>query len=297
LAESTLPESEAVETVSPSLHFGAIHAARSTWLGPIWAALCGLVASAAFKFDGPSLLVAAFVWITADWAWPALWTTCVRTDWLAVTARWRETPTPERLGRLPYFQSGSPGDRLLAWLARLGQWRRTILMPMAGASLLSGLAALIIGLFLSTAIGWRALALTLAVVALTGIGAVRAGRAGIDPDGLRSLVYSVLPWWLGHTAYAPLTVESAALSALFGLAHRAVMVSGEHTPSAAGLVLPQMVVAVALFAAGEIVAALIVSLAIGAQIALRTFLADQAFARRAQGWLMAAMLVGAIAVT
>jgi len=44
LTDTDLPESHSVESVSPSLHLGAIGAARSTWLGPAWAALCGLIA-------------------------------------------------------------------------------------------------------------------------------------------------------------------------------------------------------------------------------------------------------------
>lgn len=296
MTDTTLDETQTVEPVSPSLHLGAFGAARSSWLGPAWAAVCGLIASAAFVFDGPHLLLAAFVFILADWTWPALWTTLVRTDWLASIIRWPEMPPPVRSIALPYTRPGSPADRFLNWAARAGSWWRTIFMPATGASVLSGLAALVIALAVSVAIGWRPLALTLAVMAIVGLGTLRALRAAIDSDWLRSVVYGVLPWWLGHAAFAPLTAESAAMGVLFGLAYRAVMESGDHAPRLPGLIAPQIVAVVALFGGRQPIAAFVVAATIVAQAALRTFLTDAPFAHRAQFWLMIAMSACAIAV-
>ncbi len=298
MADTTLSESDSLESVSPSLNLGAIGAARSTWLGPAWAALCGLIASAAFSFDAPNLLIAAFVFIVVDWAWPAIWTVCVRTDWLAPIERWHESAAPARASGLPYLQPGSPADRLLTWTARFGWWLRSSFAPLAGASAASGLAALAIGSALSAAIGWRALALNLAVVAITGLGMLHALRTALDSDGLRSIVYGTLPWWLGHAAFAPLTVESAGIGVLFGLAYRAMMVAvaGGRAPSLAGLIAPQLLAAAALFGGRQPATAFVVVLATVAQAALRTFLVDHPFVRRAQAWLMAAMLACAIAI-
>ena len=296
LTETPLHETHTVESVSPSLNLGAIGAPRSTWLGPAWAALCGLIASSAFTFDGPSLLIALFAFLLVDWVWPAVWTTCVRTDWLASLERWRATPTPLRHGRWPYFQLDSPGDRLLGWSARLSVWRRSSLAPMAGASLVSLLVALIIGLALSFAIGWRALALSLAALALTGVGTLRSLRTALDSDGLRSMVYGTLPWWLGHAAFAPLSVASAGAGLLFGMAYWAMMGSGQDAPSPAALAAPQILMALAVFGGGQPAAAFVMALAISAQLALRTFLIEHPFARRAQVWLMVAMLAAAIAI-
>ena len=298
MSDTTLPESDSLESVSPSLNLGAIGSARSTWLGPAWAALCGLIASAAFSFDAPNLLIATFVYILVDWTWPAVWTVCVRTDWLAPMDRWHESAAPERPIRLPYLQAGSPADRLLIWMAHLGSWLRSSFAPLAGSSVASGLAALVIGVALSAAIGWRALALTLAVVAITGMGTLHALRTALDSDGLRSIVYGTLPWWLGHAAFEPLTVESAGMGVLFGLAYRAMMDVAQdgRAPSPAGLIVPQFLAAVVLFGGGRPAAAFLVVLAIVAQAALRTFLVDHPFARRAQAWLMAAMLTCAFAI-
>jgi len=296
LTDTSLPESHSLEAVSPSLNLGAMAALRSTWLGPAWAVLCGIVASAAFTLDAQNLLMAALVFIVADWAWPALWTTSVRTDWRAPLAHWPALPAPTHSLWLPYLQPDSPGDRMLAWLARLRVWWRSIFSPLAGMSLASIVAALSIGLVLSTAIGWRALALTSAVVALTGMGSLRGLRTGLDPDGLRALVYGVLPWWLGHAAFAPLTAESAVLGVLFGAAYGSLMASDAYGPSRFGLIAPQLIAAGALFVGGQPAAAFVIALTIVAQAALRSFLADHAFARRAQIWLMVAMLACAIAL-
>ena len=289
-------ESQFVEAVGPALHFGAVGAPRSTWLGPAWAALCGIVASSAFAFDALDVLLAAFVFILVDWAWPAIWTSSVRTDWRAPFAHWRETPAPARSPDLPYLQPGSPAARLLGWGSRAVGWSRSYFAPVAGQSAASLFVALIVGLALSAAIGWRAAALTLAALAVTGIGAWRAMRAALDSDWLRSIVYVALPWCLGHAAFAPPTVESALMGILFGLAYRALIESGERAPSPFGLIAPQAVGALALFAGDQPAAAFVVVLAVVAQAALRTFLAEHAFARRAQVWLMLAMATCAVAV-
>lgn len=297
MTETPIEESYGIESVSPSLHLGAVTAIRSTWLGPLWAAVCGLIASAAFRFDGPNVLIAALLFIVADWAWPALWTTLVRTDWLAPFARWRAVPTAEGVPRLPYIQPGSPGDRLLKWLAHLDAWRRSVLAPLAGSSGLSACVALSIALVLSAVIGWRALALTLAALALSSLGTLRALRTGVDSDELRSIVYGTLPWWLGHAAFAPLTAASAGMGLLFGLAYSGLMAAGPRAPRSIALIAPQLVAALVLFTGGQPLAAFIVGVSIAAQAALRTFLLEHAFARRAQVWLMATMLAAAIAVT
>lgn len=296
MIETTDHEAHVVEAIGPALHLGAVGAPRSTWLGPAWAALCGIVASAAFTFDALGTLLAAFVFILVDWAWPAIWTSSVRTDWLAPLAHFRETPAPPRSLSLPYLQPGAPADRLIGWGSRAAAWSRSYFGPMAGSSAASLFVALSISLAISAAIGWRALAFTLAVLAISAIGAWWAMRAALDSDWLRSIVYGTLPWWLGHAAFASLTVESALMGILFGLAYRALMESGERTPSPFGLIAPQVVAVVALFAANQWAAAFVLVLAVVPQSALRTFLTEHAFAGRVQAWLMLAMLACAVAV-
>jgi hypothetical protein len=285
-------ESQPVEAIGPSLHLGAFNATRGTRLGPAWAALCGVIASTTFAFNGASLLLVAFILILADWVWPALWTMLVRTDWRAPIARWPETPTAPHAVRLPYLRSGSPGDRWLAWAARVRLWWRSSLMPMTDVSVPSSIAALSIALVLSIAAGWRALALTLAMLALTLIGMLRALRFRYDSDGLRAMVYGTLPWWLGHAAFASLTLESAGLGLLFGWAYRGLMAQSAWP----GLLMPQIAAATILFGGAQPEAALIVLIAVVAQAALRSFLTANAYARRAQIWVMLAMLSGAAAL-
>jgi hypothetical protein len=292
----TTHDTHAVEAISPTLHLGAIGALRSTWLGPAWGALCGLVASGAFRFEATHLLIAAFVFGLADWAWPAAWTTGVRTDWLAPAARWRDVEPRSSALRLPYLQGNSPADRGLRWGARLAAWVRFVFAPMVGPSALSLFVAVVAAVVLSLAVGWRAWLLTLAALALVGIGALRAWRTAADSDRLRSIVYGTWPWWLGHAAFAPLTIESAALGVLFGFTFQALMGSDERAPSPTRLIAPQAAVALILFAGGPLPAAFAVTLALIAQAALRSIFTGHPYARRAQVWLMAAMLASAVAV-
>ena len=292
MADKPLSESHPIEAIGPSLHLGAFNTTRATRLGPAWAAVCGVVASGAFAFDGPNLLLAAFVLILVDWAWPALWTMLVRTDWLAPLARWSQTPLVTHALRLPYLRSGSPADRLLSWVARVREWWRLFLMPMTDVSAPSSVAALSIALLISILLGWRALALTLAVLALTCIGVLRALRLRYDPDGLRALVYGALPWCLGHVAFAPLTLESAGIGLLFGWAYRGLMAESSWL----GLLASQVVVAAILFGGHLPEAAFVVLVAVAAQGALHSFLRGSDYARRAQIWLMLAMLSSALAL-
>jgi len=285
-------ESHPAEAIGPSLHLGALNATRGTWLGPGWSALCGVIASGAFAFDASNLLLVAFVLILVDWTWPALWTMVVRTDWLAPIARWPETPIIAHSMHLPYLRSGSPGDRLLSWLARVRLWWRSFLMPMTDVSVPSSVATFLIAIVISVAIGWRALALTFAMLALTLLGVLRALRLRYDSNGLRAMVYGTLPWWLGHVAFAPLTLESASIGLMFGLAYRGLM-ADHNWP---GLIMPQVAVAAILFGGYQPEAAFVILIAVVAQGALRSFLRGNAYARRAQIWLMLAMLCGALAL-
>ena len=225
-----------------------------------------------------------------------MWVTGVRTDWAAPLSRWSEVDAPPYVIRLPYLRPGSPADRLLAWGARLGAWRHSVFAPMAEANLASLLAALTVGLALSAAIGWRALSLTLAAMALTGIGTLRAARTGLDSDTLRAMLYGTLPWWLGHAAFAPLTIESAAFGVIFGFAYRALIQSVEGPVSSAALIGPQVAGALALLAGSQPVAAHLLMLTVVAQAAVRAVLSAHAFVRGAQMWLMTAMLVCAVVV-
>lgn len=283
------------EAISPTLHLGGIHVLRTTWLGPAWSAFCGMIASSAIDLGGLSLLVGGLSLVVADWAWPALWTTCVRTNWRAPLARWREVPSLDA-GLSPQLRPGSPGVRYLNALRRAGLWWRSFGSSMVGASVSSGWVALVVAVLVSATIGWRALALTLAVVALTGLGTLRALHSATDSNTLRAVVYGVLPWWLGHAAFTSLTLESAGIGLLFGWTYRVLMESGDHKPVPAGLFLSQVGVAVVLFAGSQFVPAFVVGLAIAAQASLRSFLVAHSFARRAQAWLMLAMLVCALAI-
>ena len=136
---------------------------RVLWLSPAWAVLCGLIASSAFVWTGRDVLIAALAVVVADGAWATQWWGLVDTDWRQLFANWKGIAV-ERT-EAPLAWRGSPADRSQHNLARLRVWWQAGGREQAGTPLISALAALALGVLLSTVISWQALALTLAAFA------------------------------------------------------------------------------------------------------------------------------------
>jgi len=93
------------------------------WLGPIWAIICGIIASGGWKWNGVSLLQAVLVFFLVDGAWATLWAAAAETDWATPAAQWGRSEAPPA-HTLPYTQPNTPGDRAMRWLAHTIQWWR-----------------------------------------------------------------------------------------------------------------------------------------------------------------------------
>ena len=60
-----------------------------TWLGPAWAASCGVVASGNFGWQAPEWLQLALVILLVDGGWGTLWAAVGGTNWAKPLRRWR----------------------------------------------------------------------------------------------------------------------------------------------------------------------------------------------------------------
>jgi hypothetical protein len=267
--------------------------ARSLWLSPAWAVLCGLIASSAFTWTGRDVLIAALAVVIADGAWTTQWWGLVETDWRQLVANWNAIPVNRSESSLAL--RGSPADRSQHTLARLRAWWLMDGREQAGTPLLSGLAALTLGILLSAVIGWHALILTIAAFALTQIALIlRLHQRAIN--WLHGFMAIGLAWLLGHAAFGEITLLSALAAVIFSFAYAAMLDLAQGAAAARRWLLPQIVLVIVLIALQQPIASVAVIALLAAQALLATVMHSLDFARAAQWWLMLTMIVVALGV-
>ena len=267
--------------------------ARTLWLSPAWAVVCGLIASSAFVWTGRDMVIAALAVIIADGAWATQWWGLVDTDWQQLFANWASIAVERSDSSLAL--RGSPADRSQHNLARLRLWWQAGGREQAGTPLFSALVALALGVLLSTIIGWQALALTFAAAALTQIALIlQLHQRGIH--WLHGFVAIGLTWMLGHTAFGELTVLSALAAVIFSFAYAAMLDLAQGAAATRRWLLPQIALVIGLVALQQPIAALACIALLVAQTLLATVIHQVDFARAAQWWLMLAMLVVALGI-
>lgn len=266
---------------------------RVLWLSPAWAVLCGLIASRAFGWTGRDVLIAALAVIVADGAWATTWWGLVETDWRGLLAQWRAAEVD--YAGSPLTERGSPADRSQHGWARLGAWWPAGGREAAGTPLFSALFAAALAVLLSVVIGGQALALSLAALAVIQI-ALILRLLGRTAHVLQGGVEIALAWGLGHSAFGPLTLLSAATGLIFAIAYAAMLDLAQGASSARRWLLPQLLMVGVLIALPQPGAALALSAVLVAQALLATVLHSLDFARAAQFWLMLAMLIAALGI-
>jgi len=188
------------------------------WLLPLWAVLCGALASSTVHpslTDGVRLLL---VGLLVEGGWGTLWSALATTDWATPLQRWRDWPAGAAVPLLPYARPGAPAERLALRLSQLRSWWRDAFAPTAGPALGEALVGLALSAFLALALGPEMLLLTLGAIALMELAAVRAEGRGTPPGGWDAILRMGLPWLAGHLAFGALTLPSIALAGGFTLA-------------------------------------------------------------------------------
>lgn len=278
--------------------------ARPFWGGAgIWAVLCGALAARGLQWDGDHLWTLALVLLLAELGWGSLWDLATGSGWLQSPARGQRPGAAQQQVAalwLPYTQPGSPGGRLLGGLGRLAAWWRETFWPAAGGAVLGSLAAVLLILVLGFLLPDSLRLLNAALVALLGLGLWQR-RRGREPLLGGALVQVSLGWLLGHLAFAPVDWISLVLALAFALSVWGGMRLQEGLPRALWLLNGGQVAVVALLAAQkQPLAAFAAGMLLLGQAALQPGLAGgqdrrQAL-RRTWPWLMAAMLVAALAL-
>jgi len=271
----------------------------STWLGPAWATACGVVASGGFGWQGDDWILLALLVLLVDGGWGALWVALGSTDWARPLRRWRHWHFGEPVSELPYTLPGSPGDRAAHWLGQLRAWWHDVLWPACGPAISTVVVALPLTALLAALLGTELVLLSLAAVVVMQLGlAWESGRGAVAP-GWDAAIAVVLPWMAGHVAFGPLSLRSAGLSLIFGLAWGAAWRADSPTSRALEIG-AQFLAAASLVALRRPLAAGCLVLLFVPQLVLLPWLqrgqTTSWYVRHTRPWLMAAMLIAAWAL-
>jgi hypothetical protein len=275
--------------------------ARPFWgVMGIWAVLCGALASDRFRWNDGDLLTLALAMLLADLAWGTVWDLAAGIDWFRPLAEDWPPAHPAQVAALPYTQPNSPGGRFFRGLNRLAGWWQESFWPAAGSALLGVLAAAALATVLTLLLPARLRPLNAVLVALVGLGMVRR-RWGKPLLAGQALAQVGLGWLAGHLAFAEMSGSSLSLALAFALAAWGSMRAAREL--SAGVWFQdgaQAMSAILLAVLKQPVAAGVVGLLLFGQVATQPLLrlgGDPArLFRRAWPWLMATMLVAALAL-
>ena len=281
--------SSTAQTFEPIVRLTAQWRRGGAWLGPAWAVLCGVVASAAFQWSGQAVALVAVGLILAEGIWTTLWASIAGIKWDEPLARWAAWTDGQPAIRLPYTQPGSPAAHASIVIGQLRAWLRHDFMPTYGGLLASAVLATAIALALAMILGAPAILLTILALALSQVGLVLCQGDGAPNPLLRGIVEMTLPVLLGFTIFRPLTLEIVVAALGFGIAY-AGAVSQRWDLRAWNL--GQIIVLLLLIVMRHSVGVFAVTLLWLPQFLLQ----GQPIARNAQWWLMATMLVVAVAI-
>lgn len=267
-----------------------------------WAVLCGALASNRLRWAGEDLLTLALVWLLVELAWGSLWDLAVGTDWFRPLVEGWPPVRPASLASLPYTLPGSAGGRLGRWLSRLVGWWREAFWPAGGPALLGLVAAAILTFILSLLLPVRLRPLNAALVAFIGLGVAwqRRGRRSLLGQ---AMVQVGLAWLAGHASFAEAAGGSLILAFAYALAAWGILRVVEGRPGGLWLLNGGQAVGVVLLVVlRQPLAAGAVGLLLFGQVAVQPLLRAEGdlervvLGGRMWPWLVAAMLVAAMAL-
>ena len=277
----------------PLIRLSAQWRRGGAWLGPAWAVVCGLIASAGFRWESGRVIAALVALVVAEGLLAAFWTAVAETDWATPLEHWRTWNDGQPVKPLPYAQPGSAAEHFAIVLGQLRDWAARDLLPQYGAVLASLVVAPVIALILSAVLGASAILVCILSLALAQL-ALALCRGNGKPDALlRGAVLITLPCLLGFSLYKPISWEIIAVSIGFGVAYAGVF----STQPASRLAnvwwnLGQVIVLALLVATRHSVGAFIFAILWLPQFLIQA----QPKPSRAQWWLMAGMLVASISI-
>jgi hypothetical protein len=275
--------------------------ARPFWgVMGVWAVFCGALASNHLRWEGEDLLALAMVMLLADLGWGSFFDLATGTGWLPPSAGDRNPPQFSGRLPLPYALPDSPSGRLFRWGRRARGWWRDLFWPNAGPALLGLLAAAILIVVLGLLLPSRLYPLNALLAVLTGAGVLLHWRGKTFLAGQAAVLVG-LSWVAGHMVFAGVNASSLVLALAFTLTAWGILRVSQRLKVGLWLLNGGLAVAaIALVVSKQPLAAGFVGLMFFGQMALQPSLrsgGDPArIVRRMWPWVMAAMLVAALAV-
>ncbi len=269
--------------------------------GPLWAALCGLIASGELKWEAELALTSGLALFLAAPMWGAVWQAVAATDWFTPFSAAQRAIAGPWLTLLPYTAPGSPAGRLAEGLGRAKVWWQERFWPRYGEAFIQLAVALPLSLGVASIIGRSALVLTVTVWALATLALIVDRGAGTPPVELQAIVQGGLAWLLGHAVLSELTWPSAAMAVAFAVSGGAALALATGRRSAlAWLNGGQTAAIVLLVSAGHPLPAALIALLLLPQLYLQAYLHRdgdvQWYLRRTQPLVMAVMFLAALAI-
>jgi len=285
------------------IHLQARAAELGSLLGPTWAALCGILASNAFRWEQGDYVKLPLLLLLVDGGWGTVWSALAGTDWSKPLNHWHTWDRTVAGVSLPYTLPGTLGDRMSQWIGRARMWWHSLFWPSCGPAVRALLVGLPLTALLGALLGPELLLLSVAALSLMEMALLWEGGGGGLPSGWDGLIGIALPWLAGHATFGTLAMPSAAFAILFSLAW-----GGAWTPRSAGaratLILSQALAAVGLVVLQHPLAAALLLLALVPQMVLLPWaspsapacssLAAARFVRYTRPWLMGVMVVAAL---
>jgi hypothetical protein len=268
-----------------------------TMLGPMWAALCGAIASGGLIFQNQWLLKLILLFLMCDallGAWRALW---LHADW--------RTALPRNLAnaRLWFYTSSTESNTLWARFTRAIAQRihlvRTVIWPLIDSEIIGMLMAGILAICIAIVLGVVPTILTAVALVIALIEGQLQPEQGVE---LRVLYEMVLPWFIAQFTFGYFSWLALVYVLLFAVVYRALLalaMARQHRWIVIALA-AQFIAALLLMATNTPAGAGIVILGLLAQVLWQTryrFDRDgRAYAQRVQSYILVGMLVASLSL-
>jgi hypothetical protein len=275
-----------------------------SWFGPIWAALCGALASGEMALDVAHLLLLVTVLFLIDLALGTVWELALNTDWSSLSSGRdsEQALSPQTVLMLPYAAQNSPNQRISSWLGRVMTWGRTVLWPGAGTAILGLIVSALMAIVMAAFLGRSLVLLTLAALATATLALLLTYRREGEPLWLRAFFEVGLTWLIGHAAFGPFTWSSLLAGWLYtGLYQACLALSRNQNKRAiVRLNVFQLAIVALLVVIKQPLSAGFAGLLMLPPLSLQPFLGPGEtgpwYLRRSQPFLMLNMLVTALAI-
>lgn len=193
-----------------------------TFLGPIWAVICGALASGGLTLKGQTLIYIIFLFLLCDpllGAWRSEW---MQTEWRDA---WRRAIT-----NMPAWFSASDATdfilvRIFRQIGRRLTYIRQVAFPLIDSEITGMATAGGLALCVASVLGQMPFVLTIAAMVVALIeGQLSTQRGTI----LRALYEIAFPWLIASSAFGPFSWLGVAFVILFTLVYRALIGLGNR---------------------------------------------------------------------